>query len=70
MAKKADPNKVIPQLARQAASKVDRLNSVYTFYVQGHYRATGSLASGADARDVIEWLRLNEPATYRKLGGK
>lgn len=61
MAKKPQPQRVSPEIARQAiaAAAGDR-HTVYTHYIVLSFRQTGSLAPGCDARDLLAWLDEHE----------
>ncbi len=56
---KVHPEKVIPALARYAMSKTTERNAVYTEYIRYHWKQTGNLAPGCDARDLYAWLEKN-----------
>ena len=58
---KAHPERVIPQLAQIAMTGCTQRTHLYTQYIIAHYRATGNLASGCDARDLICWYEENMP---------
>lgn len=66
MAKKAHPEKVIPQLAEKAIELAKDINCAYSQYVRLYYQSTGKLASGCDARDLIEWLKINMLEAYEE----
>ena len=51
--KKVHPEKVIPQLVEVAIKKAKDRGSSFTEYIIAHYRATGNLAPGCDARDFF-----------------
>ena len=53
---KAHPERVIPALAQKALEETDQRAALYTHYIILHYRATGNLAPGCDARDLYAWL--------------
>ncbi len=57
--KKTHPERVIPQLAERAIIKAKDKNSVFSEYIVLHFRATGNLAPGCDARDLIAWYQIN-----------
>jgi len=56
---RAHPELVIPELARQAMKGCKVRMHVYSQYIMAHYRATGNLAPGCDARDLYAWLEQN-----------
>jgi hypothetical protein len=53
---KPNPIRVRPELAYKAIDEADQRTAVYTHYIILHYRATGSLAPGCDARDLYAWI--------------
>ena len=61
MTTKAHPERVDPELARRAVGQATQRTHCYTQYIMLHYRATGNLAPGCDARDLYAWLEQNEP---------
>jgi hypothetical protein len=69
MSKKDHPEKVIPTLARAALGDTDQRGAVWTHYILRHYRATGNLAPGCDARDLYAWLEANEPERLAAITG-
>jgi len=55
---KPKPEKVIPNLAIKAYEATGgEMNKVYSEYIRLHYRATGQLAPGCDAKDLIAWFK-------------
>ena len=58
---KPRPERVIPSLARLAIKRArgDRTR-VYSEYIRAHFQATGCLAPGCDARDLVAWIKENE----------
>jgi hypothetical protein len=48
---KPRPEKVIPQLLEKAIATGKERNSLWSEYIVFHYRATGNLAPGCDAKD-------------------
>jgi len=58
---KPRPERVIPSLARLAIERArgDRAR-VYSEYIRAHFQATGRLAPGCDARDLIAWIEEQE----------
>ena len=58
---KPRPERVIPSLARLAIERArgDRAR-VYSEYIRAHFQATGSLAPGCDARDLVAWIEEQE----------
>lgn len=67
---KADPTKVIVPFARQAITLAAQANAAYTQYIKIHYRHTGRLAPGCDAKDLVAWYKQNMPAQWLAKGGK
>ena len=65
MARKADPSKVWGSAALKALDRAKVVSEAYTEYILIHYKATGTLAPGCDARDLIEWLKVNAPDQYK-----
>lgn len=57
---KSHPERVHPEIARQALAQASQRTHVYTEYILLHYRATGKLPPGCDARDLYAWLEQNE----------
>ena len=53
---KPDPSKVIPQLLEAAIQTGKERNSLYSEYIRLHYRTTGNLAPGCDAKDFYAAL--------------
>ena len=58
---RANPEKVNPSMARAAMPKATIRTHLYTEYILIHYKATGSLAPGCDAKDLYAWYELNMP---------
>jgi len=54
--KKAHPEYVITQLADHAIATGKDRASLFSEYIVAHYRATGKLAPGCDARDFYAYL--------------
>lgn len=54
--KKPHPELVIPQLLDRAIASGKDRGSLYSEYIVAHYRATGKLAPGCDARDFYAAL--------------
>lgn len=69
MAKKAHPERVNPEIARLAIGRATMRTHCYTEYIILHYRATGNLAPGCDARDLYAWYELNMPAELAQITG-
>ncbi len=67
---KVHPERVIPEMARLAMRECQVRTHVYTQYIMAHYRATGSLAPGCDARDLMAWLLENEPQALAEITRK
>lgn len=61
--KKAHPEHVIPECARQAMSKCQpgQRAALFSQYILLHYRGTGKLAPGCDALDLYAWYEQNMP---------
>ena len=59
MATKAHPERVDERLARAAMRATDDRGKLYTQYILAHYRVTGSLAPGCDAKDLYAWYEVN-----------
>ena len=53
---KAHPERVIPQLVDRAIATGKDRNCLFSEYIVFHYRATGNLAPGCDARDFYAYL--------------
>jgi hypothetical protein len=53
---KPQPNKVDGKLALDALSESKRRTEIWTHYIIAHYRATGNLAPGCDAKDLSAWI--------------
>jgi hypothetical protein len=66
----ADPTKVNADMARLALDKAKDAQSAYSQYIILHYRATGSLAPGCDAKDLVAWYIKNTPVNFQLKGGK
>jgi len=68
MASKPNPDKVHPGMARQAVKNSKARNEVYSQYILLHYRATGKLAPGCDARDLYAWMDGDEevPPAFKR----
>ena len=57
MTAKGHPDKVEPSLARAAIQDAkEQRTTIWTHYILRHYRTTGNLAPGCDARDLFAWL--------------
>jgi hypothetical protein len=57
---KPRPERVIPSLARLAIERArGDMKKVYSEYIRAHFQATGSLAPGCDARDLVAWIEKN-----------
>ena len=67
MTKKAHPERVNPELARQAIRKAKLRTECYTQYIIAHFRNTGNLAPGCDNRDLLAWYELNMPETLKAI---
>lgn len=61
MTRKTDPSRVNPTLARQALAQAEKRTHVWSQYIILHFRATGDLAPGCDAKDLYAWLEANMP---------
>jgi hypothetical protein len=59
--KKAHPERVIPQLLERAIETCKERNSLFSEYIVFHFRATGNLAPGCDARDFYVALDQRHP---------
>lgn len=70
MSAKSHPEKVSEALARAALARAKSAGASYSEYIRAHYQATGSLAPGCDAKDLIEWYKVNMPEEFGKKGGK
>jgi hypothetical protein len=53
---KAHPERVIPQLADAAISTGKDRNALFSEYIIAHYRSTGKLAPGCDAKDFYAYM--------------
>jgi hypothetical protein len=53
---KSHPEKVIPALLEKAIATGKERNSLWSEYIVAHYRATGNLAPGCDAKDFYAAL--------------
>ena len=63
---KANPDKVHPRLAINALELVNGdLNAAYSQYIKLHYRATGSLAPGCDAKDLQAFYNKQKEGAKR-----
>jgi len=58
---KAKPERVIPQLAEMALERAKDAQSAYSQYIKLHWQATGNLAPGCDAKDLIAFYQANDP---------
>jgi hypothetical protein len=56
---KPDPSKVNPGRAYSAYHQVDDRQSAYSKYIQLTFQATGQLAPGCDAKDLIAYYDAN-----------
>jgi len=57
---KPKPELIYPTLAREAWKMAKGVrNASYSQYILLHYRATGSLVPGCDARDLFAWYDQN-----------
>ncbi len=70
MAIKVHPERVIPECARLALGNANQRTHVWTEYIILHFRGTGDLAPGCDARDLLAWLEANEPQRLAAITGK
>ena len=53
--------RVNPDLAAIAMRGCAHRTHLYTQYILAHYRITGDLAPGCDARDLYAWYDANMP---------
>ena len=67
---KVNTERVNPQLARAAIAKATQRAAVYSDYIILHFRSTGNLAPGCDARDLIAWYEQNMPDELDKITRK
>ncbi len=67
---KSHPERVHPEIARQALSVATQRTHVFTEYILLHFRSTGKLAPGCDARDLLAWLEQNEAQALALKTGK
>ena len=65
--KRGHPECVIPALARMAMGDTDQRGAIYSHYIIRHYRSTGNLAPGCDARDLYAWMEQNESARLAEM---
>lgn len=71
---KGKPERVTPVLARAAIEQVQKqvkpsVNVLYTHYIRLNYSATGKLAPGCDARDLMAWYSIHMPEEFAAVGG-
>jgi len=66
--KKAHPELVIPQLVIKAISSGKDRGSLFSEYIVAHYRATGKLVPGCDARDFYAKLDEMQSASESRAG--
>lgn len=55
------PDRVYPAMARRVMAKAKLRTHLYSDYIVAHFRATGNLAPGCDARDLMAWYEQNMP---------
>ncbi len=67
---KAHPERVHPEMARQAINQATQRSHAWTEYILLHFRSTGKLAPGCDARDLLAWLEQNEAQALALKTGK
>jgi hypothetical protein len=67
---KADAKKVNDNFARVAIERAKSLGSVYSECVKFSYQSTGRLSCGFDAKDIIEWIKINMPNAFDEKGNK
>ncbi len=67
---KDHPERVHPEIARQALERAEMRTHIYTEYIILHFRSTGKLAPGCDARDLYAWLEENEAQALALKTGK
>lgn len=67
---KANPERVNPQMAEWALKRAMSATAAYSEYIRSHFHATGSLAPGCDAKDLVAWYRANMPEMWKEKGGK
>jgi len=56
---KAHPEKVDPGIGRMAIKQAKDRQSSWTQYIVLHFRHTGNLVPGCDARDWYAWYDIN-----------
>jgi hypothetical protein len=61
------PERVNSHIAELALVQATKRGSAWTDYILVHYRATGNLAPGCDARDFYAWSEANAPARLAEL---
>jgi hypothetical protein len=61
---KPKPEKVKPYLAREALFLAKDTKSAWSEYIRQHYRHTGDLAPGCDAKDFFEWVKQNPESRH------
>ena len=55
MARKAHPEKVDPSIGYEVMTEATDRQGSWSDYIVAHYRATGDLVPGCDARDWFAW---------------
>ncbi len=66
---KEHPERVDPTLARRALAQSHQRTEVYSQYIALHFRSTGDLAPGCDARDLYAYLEQNHPQELTAITG-
>jgi len=69
MSKKEHPERVHPVIARAAIAKATMRTHVYSEYIIIHFRQTGNLVPGCDARDLLMWYEQNMPSELAAITG-
>ncbi len=66
---KLHPERVHPEIARQALAQASQRTHIWTEYILLHFHSTGNLAPGCDYRDLLAWLEQNEPQSLAAITG-
>ena len=67
---KAHPEYVIPQIADLAIATGKERNALFSEYIRYHYKCTGKLVPGCDARDFYAYLDKTNPTPPAWRGTK
>lgn len=63
-------DRVTPQLVDIAISRSTDIHQVYGQCVKAWYQSTGKLDVGFNARDMVDWIKINHPNLFDEKGKK